>query len=65
MKTSRPKYKIGDRFGVWEVIGYLTNNCLTVYYLYNNLNQGKLTVDEDTLTRIFGVVEQGVSISNG
>ena len=51
---TKPKYQIGDRFNAWVIVevNFLLS---TIYKLHNNVSNGLLVMDEETLESIFDI----------
>ncbi|MEM6613262.1 MAG: hypothetical protein AAF652_13600 [Cyanobacteria bacterium P01_C01_bin.72] len=62
---TKSTYQLGDVIGHWEVCGLMNQNGLIVYYLYHRTNKNRITCDEDTLTRIFPVINHQLIDTNG
>ena len=54
MKMNKPKYQVGDRFNAWVIVevNFLLS---TIYKLHNNVSNGLLIMDEETLERNFDI----------
>ncbi|MEL6494108.1 MAG: hypothetical protein AAFQ41_03165 [Cyanobacteria bacterium J06623_7] len=53
---TRTKYQLDDVIGQWEIVGLLRLQGITIYYLRHQISGNKINCDEDTLTRLLGIM---------